>query len=462
MLPPSSTAQPGLLRIPETAPGASLRSWQAGQVIDAIARTATQNGRVTLQIGGAQIQARTEQPLQAGERIQVQVLRQEGGALTLRILPSEASREASEAMRQLLPRQGSSAGLMANVAQTVTQPSAQTRSLPEPVQQALRTFWQALPDSTQVSRSDGLRQAVADSGLHLERRLLAIGAGQEPPSVVRTDQKGQLSNLLSQVFRALDARPQQRGGEQQPPPAASQPRLAPVTAPRPPAPLQPAPQPGALPQPVAPLAQPATPGAAQATAADTQRGAAQQTANTSPPPGPQARGIPPPPPQAATLPGLAGAGEMLTELARQTDSTMARLQLTQLSLLAGEALPLFFELPVRDGRQIDLIQFHLERQAAGNEQDEDKTWRVMLSFNFEGLGPMHTVVHLSPDAVATTWWAERESTVRFLETQLDMLEERLQAMGFRVANMACMHGHPPSSDSPPTTGPHRGLLDEQA
>lgn len=454
MLPPSSTAQSGLVRIPESASGASARSWQAGQVIDAVARTATQNGRVTLQIGGERIQARTEQPLQAGERIQVQVLRQDGGALTLRILPSEANREASEAMRQLLPRQTSGAGLLANVAQTVNQASAQTRSLPEPVQQALRTFWQALPDSTQVSRSDGLRQAVADSGLHLERRLFAIGAGQEPPNVVRTDQKGQLSNLLNQVFRALDARPQQRGGEQQPPPTVSQPRLTPVTAPRPGAPLQPPPP--------TPLPSPGVTGASSASGGGAERGSLQPPINTTPPPGPQARGVPPPPPPTASLSGLSGAGEMLTELARQTDSTMARLQLTQLSMLAGEALPLFFELPVRDGRQIDLIRFHLEQQSGGRDQEEDKTWRVMLSFNFEGLGPMHTVVHLSPDAVATTWWAERESTVQFLESHLEELEGRLQTMGFRVANMSCMQGQPPSPDPSPTAGPSRGLLDEQA
>lgn len=455
MLPPSSTEQSGVLRVAESASAGSTRSWQTGQVLDAMVRTATANGRATLQVGGEQIQARTEQTLQAGERVQVQVVRQEGGSLTLRILPPEASREATDAMRQLLPRQTSGAGLLANVAQTVNQPTGAMRSLPEPLQQALRTFWQALPDSTQVSRSDGLRQAVADSGLQLERRLLAIGAGQEPPNVVRTDQKGQLSNLLSQVFRALDARPQQRGGEQQPPP---QPRLTPVTAPRPPAPLQPAP-----PSPLATvLPQAGQSSGTPSLIAGTDRPSPPASGNVVPPPGPQSRGIAPPPPPIATLSGLSGAGEMLTELARQTDSTMARLQLTQLSLLTSEALPLFFELPIRDGRQVDLIRFHLEQQSGGRDQEDDKTWRVMLSFNFEGLGPMHTVVHLSPDAVATTWWAEQESTVRFLENHLETLEERLQEKGFRVANMSCMHGQPPTPGTSPTTGPRRGLLDEEA
>lgn len=398
MLPPPVAPQAALLRVAEPPAGAA-RALQPGQVLDAVARSVTRDGQVTLQLGNQTLQARTDQPLQSGERLQVQVVRQDSDTLMLRVLPTQRANESAEAMRGLLARQAPPNALAANAVLVAQEPSV-VRQLPEQVQQALRQYFQALPDASQVSRSDGLRQAVTDSGLHLERRLAAVAAGAEPPATIRGDQKGQLAALLNQVFKALEARPRTTGGSGQPLPAAAQGRTAPAT--------------------------------------------------------------PPPPPQLPSLATPGGMGEALTELARQADGALARTQLHQLALLAGDALPFFFELPVRDGRGVDLLQFRMDRDGDGDDKDGERTWRVMVSFNFERLGPMHAVIHLAEEAIATTWWAEHPATARFLERHLETLTQRLQDMGLRVANMTCAQGRPPMADDTPGSPGREGFINEQA
>lgn len=396
MLTPSNAPATALLRVTD-APAAATRTFEAGQVLEAIARTGVRNdGRLSLQIGQQVLQARTEQPVEPGQRLQVQVLRQNSDTLTLRILSPERGNPARDAMREHIGRQGNSAGLLANASYAANRTDG-IRALPEPVQAALRQIWQAVPDRTQVSQPEGLRQAVADSGLQLERRLAAVAAGSEPPAVIRSDHKAQLANLLKHVFQALDARPRPGGGDSMPPPGA------------------------------------------------------------------QTRASPPPPPQLPTLAGGGTMAEALTDLARQGDGSLARLQLNQLALLTGDALPLFFELPVRDGQQVDLLQFRMEQQDGGEEdEDGERTWRVMVSFNFERLGPMHAVIHLSPEAVSATWWAEQPGTARFLERHLESLGERLEALGLRVASLSCAEGKPPAPEQPAAPAPWQGVVDEQA
>lgn len=395
--PAPATTVGALLRVPEPPPGAA-RSLEAGQTLTAVARSAARDGGLELQLGRQVVQARTDQPIQAGDRLQVQVVRQNSDSLALRILAPERSQPATEAMRGLMSRQGDPSGLLANVARAASSPET-VRSLPEPVQQALRQLWQALPDRTQVSRPDGLRQAVADNGLQLEQRLAGIAAGRDNPGAARSDQKLQLVNLLNQITRSLDARPAPGGNREMP----------------------------SL-------------------------------------PGTQARATPPPAPQQATLANLNTAAEALADLSRQADGALARTQLSQVALLSGEPLALFFELPVRDEQQVDLLQFRLESGGGDGEGAEsgERTWRVMVSFHFERLGPMHAAIHLSGDAVAATWWAEEPATVRFLEGHLETLEQRFQDLGLRVASLTCAEGRPPEPESSGPGTSWQGVIHERA
>ena len=396
VLQPPATASGALLRLSEGTPG-GLRQLDPGRTLTAVAAGDSSRGQVRLQLAGEIVQARTEQAIRGGERLQVQVVRQDADATLLRVLPTDGTRDVSEATRAALARQTSPAPLLASVAAlagagaTTPAPGAGSPTpLPEAVQQAVRHLWQNLPDATRLGQADGVRQAVADSGLQLERRLAAVGSGEQPPTAVRGDFKGNLAGLLGQIFRALDSRPA--------PPAGG-----------------------------------------------------------APPPHPQGPPQPPPPAAATPLP----VGDPLAELARQAEGSLARVQFNQLALLAGEALPLFFDLPVRDGREVDLLRWRLDREAdPGN--DGERAWRVLLGFHFRRLGPMHALLHLQGDAVGVTWWAEREATVRFLQRHTDTLEERLGGLGLRVGTITCAQGAPPVPESRPG-GPHwRGLIDEQA
>ena len=146
------------------------------------------------------------------------------------------------------------------------------------------------------------------------------------------------------------------------------------------------------------------------------------------------------------------------------DLFAARTQLSQVAMLSGEPIALFFELPVRDEQQVDLLQFRLE--SGGGDGDgadsAERTWRVMVSFHFEHLGVMHAAIHLSGDAVAATWWAEQPATVQFLEGHLETLEQRLQDMGLRVASLTCAEGRPPEPEGNVPGTSWQGVIHERA
>ncbi len=194
---------------------------QTGQQLNAtLIRTADVNQtRATLELIGHRINVQLSQPLptSTGQQIKLEVVTP-GAIASLKILtPPLANFPASavdnthiaQALRTTLPQQAPLPPLlsnlaliakdhMANLSPGIIPPTTQrVVPLPQPLVELVRAVVDRLPDNGSISNGDGLKQAVAQSGLFMEARLAQIlqqpALGAITPPV---DFKGGLLSLL--------------------------------------------------------------------------------------------------------------------------------------------------------------------------------------------------------------------------------------------------------------------------
>ena len=178
---------------PRPGPAASTASapWRAGQLLHA---TVTEGGagRVLLAIGHRQVSAETSLPLEKGQQLTLQV-QTTGQQPVLRILSPAADTTLSTAVRFLLPRQGPMTPLLSSLNQLTTAPQA---ALPGLIQQLIRSLVRQMPTVESAATPRGLKQALQDSGVFLERHLLQLPAPGVNQAALGADLKANLLRLL--------------------------------------------------------------------------------------------------------------------------------------------------------------------------------------------------------------------------------------------------------------------------
>ncbi|MCF6337806.1 MAG: flagellar hook-length control protein FliK [Gammaproteobacteria bacterium] len=194
---------------------------QTGQQLNALlTRTTDVNQtRAMLELAGHRANVQLSQPLPAsiGQHIKLEVVTP-GAIASLKILTtplaalpatSMNNTHIAQALRTILPQQAPLPLLLNNLALIVKNhttnlspgiipPTTQRIApLPQPLIELVRAVVDRLPDNGNVSSGDGLKQAIAQSGLFMEARLAQIL--QQPTSGTTTppiDFKGGLLSLL--------------------------------------------------------------------------------------------------------------------------------------------------------------------------------------------------------------------------------------------------------------------------
>jgi hypothetical protein len=422
----------GNIPVSGARPNAVSSAWQVGQILRGTVLTSSPGGQALLQVGTQTLQGQSPIPLAAGQTVSLQV---EG--LTplpqLRILPTAGTDPVGDAIRTLLPKQGGLAPLLNNLAQLG---NARPTVLPPLLQELSRSLLRQLPDTRSVSTAPGLRQAVSQSGLFLEARLLAArDSGRVEPERGPQDQPdaagtagAQLAGCIRRQHRGQPggARPGTRSGAS-PPPAARRESASTQSG------GHPASRPGHAAAADASDGSasfsghsgPARTGychrpdtrrrpdhrrdrdtAAPATLARGLRAAAALPAGAAPSAGPPANPaatpasalarvwltggqpmpLPPPPPlrgqpphaQArgvASLQAQLPAPQLRAELLQQAEASVARLQISQLASLPQSrdtGLEWLLDLPVRRGEETDVWSLGIRRDESQGGRDQER------------------------------------------------------------------------------------------
>lgn len=342
------------------------------------------------------------------------------GPQTLSFVPLSGRQDQLAIAQQLSTqqsRQGSLEGLL-NALPSLARSDSTSADLRVAVERLLS----GLPDLAQVSNPKTLAQALHNSGVFLEAKLLA---GQNP-LVEPPDMKGSLLRLMAQLLPSVP------GTNLNAILAAN--TLAQVL-------------PGFVRSPLGTLGQIG--------------------------PRPVAPGFPLP----DRLMQRQEGESSLENLLRLAAGAISRLQSHQLSSLEqtgttadGKLLTTWqLEIPMRTLQDIVPLQvkFQREESAPDKEPAERKTakdpkqmlWRVELAFDMEPLGPLQVQAQLTRGKLSSQLWATRPYTASLIESHLGNLRERLVSSGINVGDLDCHLGTPPQG---PKTGLEQRWVDETA
>ncbi|UVM31519.1 flagellar hook-length control protein FliK [Pseudomonas sp. B21-019] len=339
---------------------------------------------------------------------------------TLKFVPLSSRQEQLAVTQQLVSqqsRQGSLDGLI-KLLQNLP-PSDQTSS---DLRAAVDKLLSGLPDVQQLSTPKGLAQALANSGLFLEAKLLT---GQNP--TLAPDMKGDLLKLIAQLTPSLPANT----------------NLNAIIA-------------------ANTLAQ-AMPSFV--------RNALGMLGQVSAKPSPTSFPLP------ERLLQSAEGEDDLEHLLRLAAAAVSRLQSHQLSSLEqtgvtsdGRLMSTWqLEIPMRNLQDIVPLQVKFQREEAPEKEQprerrderepKQPLWRVELAFDMEPLGPLQIQAQLIKGSLSSQLWAERPYTASLIESNLAALRERLLASGLNVGDLDCHLGTPPQG---PQTRLEQRWVDETA
>lgn len=494
-----------------TRPGAEQLNWKPGQLLQATVLSTRANNVATLRIGVMILTAEFDTAVKAGDKLTLEV-QSVGAKPQLQSIQTQQIQQLVEAaIRQTLPSQQSLAQLVRHI--EVFMQQKQMADLPVTVQTALRNLYQSFPDRPMMSRADGVRQAFLNSGLFLEARL-ADKANQLPVSLTQDIKAGllRLQQALQQQLPAQAATTDTRSvttarqtyAPTAPATAALNPTTpnttvsTPVTTAIPPVSstsVQINTNPTSAKPPETALRQPTSSGPTPAT----QTGDAGNVKNTTPgsqsvPAALQApqRLLTPMPYLTPSMnnPGLAtdlqlnpsqatyvhpahiafrlnieamaqrpsarfsrldNLSKILALFLKDTDSSLSRVQLNQLSqhhVETEQKQAWLFEIPVKHKETIDLFKFRIEKDQQNNkdnEGDEETGWTVIINFNMEQLGQVHTQISIHNKQVSVIFWTEQQETTVAFQDHMQTLQHDLEDSGLVVRHLNCIQGQPPEA-----------------
>lgn len=461
------------------------------------------NGEVTLNINNAILNARTSVALTEGQLLQL-IVSQTGKQIMLQ-LPQKMLQEAltQQILRESLPKQQPLNQTVQLLQQTLQQ--ASQLGLPQRVTQSLQNFINRLPTTQQLSDGRSLKEAIKSSGIFLEKSITQMSEGLG--KIANNDLKALLSqlrnslvsekNVLSQqpqvnseikttlssqplattvqqtqinkqdVTRNLTAQTilQQTGKSDSgnaakpattvPNPANTATKIQTQATSQQ---IETALNIKATQSAIRPLGQtpPVLPAGSQPTPAttfangkpviqtSTQYGSGRQAASIK-----EALAIN----TSATSGSTESAGlvsrfsnliELLDQLIKHVDSSLARTQLHQLNTLQDQdagKLAWSLEIPVQQEDETHLVKLEIEKENA--KQDSEAVVTVNLAVNLEQLGPVYSRVTLAGNNIGVVFWAEQEYTFELARDNMSDLETNLEKSGFNTPKINCHHGQPP-------------------
>ncbi|HWV08736.1 MAG TPA: flagellar hook-length control protein FliK [Pseudomonas sp.] len=360
-------------------------------------------------LAGSKLSLETPLPLPLGSLLSAQVQ----GSQALAFLPLSGRMDQLELTQQLTAqqgRQGSLEGLF-----KALQGMRGQEGLPEGLKGSIDRLFAAMPTADQLSSGKGLGQALENSGLFLESKLLG---GQS--SALPADLKANLLRLISQILPNLP------GGTP----------LASASA-------------------SASLAQ-ALPAFARNMLGNIGQAGARQQALSFPLP-------------SRVLQNMEEEAD-LEALLKLAAAAISRLQTHQLSSLAqtqvgpdGNLLTTWqLEVPMRNQQELVPLQVkiqHDEPQQTSKNEQKEAVWRIEMAFDLDPLGPLQVQAQLMRGSLSSQLWAERRETASLIDSQLSNLRERLIAAGLQVGELACSQGTPPQG---PRTSLEQRWVDETA
>lgn len=190
--------QASTLKSDHTAGAAQIKNWQVGQVLNATVVTQVSANVFSVSINKAVYNAQTDLLLQSGQKIMVEVART-GQSTLLKLLPPQVQINENEAivqnaMKKSLPQQSGLSSLVANINELAK--LSNSPKFPEQLLKLTQQIMAQISDIKDVKNPENLKQALNNSGLFLENKLVKALTTNNP-ALLNGDFKAVLNQFLS-------------------------------------------------------------------------------------------------------------------------------------------------------------------------------------------------------------------------------------------------------------------------
>jgi hypothetical protein len=431
-----------LLTIARNAGSGDLSFLKPGQLLTAQVLGATSDGNLNIKINDQVLKVVSDLQLMQGTKINLKVEVKEGQLMLRLITPQDNSVQTpQQALRQVLPKQQPMQPLFTQLAriavkipQETTQPAKPSTirlsntayhfgttallrgdrplqaladgttlpPLPPKVRQAIASLLKQLPSNEKLATPEGLKQAINNSGMFFENRLHSGG----DKAALQGDLKTILFRIAFLLRQSLENLPLPQSRTPAPP-QQGDPKMA-TQQPR------------------------------QAAAAQSQPIPAKQAETQS----------------------------LLQLLGRQSESALARVQMNQLTSLTsqqqGDNSVLTLELPLFNGKDSELLELQIRREAQRQGREAEACWSATLKLDTVDYGVVRAVVSLIGKQVSTTFWCEEGQTQQYFHQHLEQLRQQMEQQGLQLGRTQAFTGMPPEPDGPPTPSPDDGLFHSKA
>ena len=473
---------------------ATAHSLQVGQMLKAVVVESLQNS-VKLRVDNTLLQAPTNKQHQKGELLTLTVMRA-GDKPLLRVAPpllpalqqpQPAQSTQSAAIKVLLPNQAPLTPLLANLAAISQLKTQLAAPLTSEISNSVKKLIENLALADKIGDPKELQRALNNSGILLEKKLANLQppvnsnkmARGSSPSANALGSNAAQAQALTQDFKAnllqlLDVLRQAPGGQNNPskiplPLSTTQTSIVPNTSSNIGASQTAAnnqtPAQSIKEQLLRLLNTPANNTNSEETARTTTSSRlAEFAASTSRLPVPFFRHLPlqSQKPQSPTLVMLQHRDQIIDELIRQTEGSIARVQLSQLASTAQDSntpQTWTFELPLRHGENIDVVQLRIEKEDSQEGEEKESRWQVTLTLDLPEIGTVYATITIQGERSSTRLWAVEKETALLIDNNLQLLRDALEKHGVNAGEISCQHGCPPA---PPRQKRHTLLVDTRA
>ena len=133
-----------------------------------------------------------------------------------------------------------------------------------------------------------------------------------------------------------------------------------------------------------------------------------------------------------------------TRILDQLESVLSRIVVTQLQTReGGDQSFLNVEIPFRHNDQQEILQLKIREEFRKKEAEQgNKIWTVNMAFNLQSLGGIRIYITLDKNDLAIQFWTEEKESQQLFKNYFSLLKERLTAADFTISQLTAFHGIP--------------------
>ncbi|QEP44337.1 flagellar hook-length control protein FliK [Ectothiorhodospiraceae bacterium BW-2] len=147
---------------------------------------------------------------------------------------------------------------------------------------------------------------------------------------------------------------------------------------------------------------------------------------------------------ATTTATAANQQQLVGELLRVADSSVARIQAHQLESIPKEeqeSQRWHFELPLKVAEnRMESLDIVIEREPRGQQSQQEPPWHLTLQIHLQPLGAIRAKLTLQGERISSTFWAEDQLTLGLLNQSLPLLQRGFAASGFELGDIEALFG----------------------